>query len=319
MSDKTLLSENAVKCRLTVKHWSGIKVDKHQKKKLADINKANQDFLDVRKHLVGKKEADYFRKIINKFRNDHYYSATFAWGDKTTDYNSGRQKTEWRLIPITKLDQLMDMVEIAKKQFDKEVDSFCERYPRLIEDARVQLGETFIRRDYPSVNQIREKFYFDFEIEAVTEYESTTDIRLNCSEALKKRIESDAKKRVTDNVNGVMKQVVSGLLGQVDELVEKLVKYDPKNKQKNFFKDASFNNLKKILDNLPSINNDLLGGDADIKSAHQNLVALFAKLGDVEELRQSDAEADSKRKKVAKDLADSVDDLKGSFLDKAMK
>ena len=319
MSDKTLLSENAVKCRLTTKHWSGIKVDKHQKKKLADMNKANADFLNVQKYLVGKKSADYFRKIINKFRNDHYFPATFPWGDKTTDYNSGKQKTEWRLIPITKLDQLMDMVEIGKKQFDKEVDSFCERYPRLIEDARVQLGDTFKRRDYPSVNQIREKFYFDFEIEAVTEYESTTDIRLNCSEALKKRIEADAKKRVTNNVNAVMKEVVSGLLTQVDELAEKLVTYDPKNKQKNFFKDASFNNLKKILDNLPSINNDLLGNDADIKSAHQNLVALFAKLGDVDELRKSDAEADSKRKKVAKDLADSVDDLKGSFLDKAMK
>ena len=70
---------------------------------------------------------------------------------------------------------------------------------------------------------------------------------------------------------------------------------------------------------MPSINNDILGGDAEIKSAHQKLVAVVAKLGDVSELRESDSKASTKRKKVAKDLAKSIDDLKGSFLDKAMK
>ncbi len=317
---KTLLSENAVKVRLTTKHYSGIKSDKILRKHLGNKMKANQSYLNVQKHLIGKDTNKYFRRIINQFRNNVFYPMTVAWSDSSNDYETGKVISGWRLLPITKLDQLMDLVEQHKKQFEKEVDSFCERYPELIEQAKVQLGDAFTRRDYLTVNQVRDKFYFDFEMEAVTEYESTTDIRLNCSENLKKKIEADAKRRVTNNVQSVMKDVVSSLLDQVDHLVDKLSSYDPDNKQKGgFFKDSSFKSLKRTLESLPSINNDILGGDADIKSAHQKLVSVVAKLGDVSELRESDAKADSKRKKVAKDLADSVDDLKGSFLDKAMK
>ena len=317
---KILLSDNAVKVRLTTKHYSGIKSDKVLRGELCVSKKASQDYINVQKHLVGKESGKHFRRIINKFRNDVFYPMTVAWSDSSNDYDTGKVISGWRLLPITKLDELMDRVELYKKQFEKEVDSFCERYPSLILDAKDQLGDAFNEDDYPSVEYVRGRFLFDFEMEAVTEYESTKDIRLNCSENLKKKIEADAKRRVTNNVQSVMKDVVSSLLDQVDHLVGKLSSYDPKNKQKGgFFKDSSFESLKKTLDSLPSINNDILGGDAEIKSAHKKLVAVVAKLGDVSELRESDSKASTKRKKVAKDLAKSIDDLKGSFLDKAMK
>tara|TARA_R100001244_G_scaffold5483_1_gene6777 strand:- start:464 stop:1432 length:969 start_codon:yes stop_codon:yes gene_type:complete len=317
---KSLLSDNAVKVRLTTRHYSGIKSDKFLRSELAETKNAREDYLNVQKHLLGKDSSKYFRRVINKFRNDIFYPMTVAWSDNSNDSWTGKVVSGWRLVPVTKLDQLMDHVEKAKVQFEKEVEAFLKRYPYLIESAKVKLGDAFEICDYLDVEDVREKFLFDFEMEAVTEYESTKDIRLNCSENLKKKIENDARQRVQNNVKGVMKDVVSSLLDQVDHLVGKLSSYDPENKQKGgFFKDSSFENLKKTLDSLPSINNDILGGDADIKLAHQKLVAVVTKLGDVSELREKDSKAKTKRNKVAKDLANSIDDLKGSFLDKAMK
>ncbi len=318
--NKTLLSENAVKVRLTTKHYSGIKSDKKLRGDLANSADANESYLNVQKYLVGKESVKYFRRIINQFRNNTFYPATVAWDDNSSDHYTGKVVSGWRLVPVTRLDELMERVEVSRKEFNQEVDEFLKRYPDLIESAKLQLGDAFNLNDYPDVDELSEKFRFDFEMEAVSDYESTKDIRLNCSENLKKKIENDARKRVEGNVRNVMKDVVSSLLDQVDHLVGKLKSYDPENKRKGgFFKDSSFENLKRTLDSLPSINNDILGGDPDVKEAHQKLVAVVSRLGEVSELRESDNKAKSKRKKVAKDLADSVDDLKGSFLDKAMK
>ena len=68
---------------------------------------------------------------------------------------------------------------------------------------------------------------------------------------------------------------------------------------------------------LPSINSDILGNDADITNAHQNLVSVFASINSYDSLRDETELGEAKRKKVADDLESSVGDLKGSFFDKA--
>ena len=311
------LSENATLVRFTTKHPSGIKSDKDLRKGLAIDKEANNDSLHVAKYIFGKETNKYFRRIINQFRYNYFYPLTVPWDDNTSDYD-GKVLSGWRLCPNRELDRLMDKANESKSDFQKEVDSFLDNYDNLIEANKYKLGQAFKLSDYPSKDVIATKFRFDFELGTVPQF-NTKDVRLNVSEKLRKKIEQDALKRATKNVEAITRTTVDTLLESVEHLADKLKSYDPKTKGGGFFKNSSFDKLRQFLDTLPSINSDILGNDKTIAEAHQNLVSVFAKINDVDSLRDDDDYTDKKRKQLADDLKDSVDELKGGFLDDMYK
>ena len=311
------LSENATLVRFTTKHPSGIKSDKDLRKGLAIDKEANNDSLHVAKYIFGKETNKYFRRIINQFRYNYFYPLTVPWDDNTSDYD-GKVLSGWRLCPNRELDRLMDKANESKSDFQKEVDSFLDNYDNLIEANKHKLGQAFKLSDYPEKDVIATKFRFDFELGTVPQF-NTKDVRLNVSEKLRKKIEQDALKRATKNVEAITRTTVDTLLESVEHLADKLKSYDPKTKGGGFFKNSSFDKLRQFLDTLPSINADILGNDKTIAEAHQNLVSVFAKINDVDSLRDDDDYTDKKRKQLADDLKDSVDELKGGFLDDMYK
>ena len=246
---------------------------------------------------------------------------TVPWDDNTSDFE-GKVLSGWRLCPNQELDTLMDKVNDAKVDFDKEVKQFLDNYDNLIEANKYKLGDAFKLSDYPTKDEIATKFRFDFELGTVPQFNSK-DIRLNVSEKLRKKIESDALKRATKNVEAITRTTVETLLESVEHLADKLSSYDPKTKGGGFFKNSSFDKFRQFLDTLPSINSDILGNDKKIAEAHQNLVTVFAKINDVNSLRDDDDYTDKKRKQLADDLKDSVSDLademKGGFLNDMYK
>ena len=315
--NKNTLSENATLVRLTTKHPSGIKSDKDLKEGLAIDQKAYESSLHVAKYIFGKEPNKYFRRIINQFRNNYFYPLTVPWDDNTSDYE-GKVLSGWRLCPNKELDRLVDKVNEAKNDFQKEVKQFLDNYDNLIYQNKSALGDAFKLSDYPTELEIEKKFRFDFELGTVPQFNSK-DIRLNVSEKLRKKIENDALKRATKNIEAITRTTVETLLESVEHLADKLESYDPKTKGGVFFKNSTFDKLRQTLDTLPSINSDILGNDKKIAEAHQNLVSVFAKINDVNSLRDDDDYTDKKRKQLADDLKDSVsdlaDDMKGGFLD----
>tara|TARA_R110002051_G_scaffold6574_1_gene31594 strand:- start:593 stop:1612 length:1020 start_codon:yes stop_codon:yes gene_type:complete len=308
------LSQNATLVRLNTKHPSGVKSDKYLKDGLAIEQEALRESLHVAKYIFGKDTNKYFRRIINQFRNNVYYPLTVPWDDNTSDWD-GKVLSGWRLCPNRELDTLMDRVNQAKVDFEKEVKSFLDNYDDIIEANRIKLGKAFDISDYPTVEEVATKFRFDFELGTVPRFNSN-DIRLNVSESLRKKIEKDALKRANKNVETIARTTVEALLESVGHLADKLKSYDPKSKQKGgFFKNSSFDKLRNFLDTLPSINSDILGNDKAIADAHQKLVSVFASINDVDALRDETDFGASKRKQIADDLEESIDDLKGDFLD----
>ncbi len=308
------LSENATLVRLTTKFWSGIKTDKSLRANLADItNTSDESMLHVAKHLVGFNANKYFRRIINKVRNNSYYPLTLPWDDNSSD-DDNKVVSGWRLCPNSQLDNLQKAIDQAKQDFFKEVDEFCKNYPKMIDDAKGVLGHAFNMGDYPPVDDIKDKFKFDFEITLIPSY--SNDIRLNVSADLRKRIEQDAEKRLSKNVKTIFQTTVDALVEQVEHISEKLKSYDPNNKQGGFFKDSSFDKLRKAVEVIPNVNQDVLGNDTDIANAHQSLVAVLSTINSIDSLRDETDIGDAKRKKVADDLDKAIDPLKGGLMKK---
>tara|TARA_R110002020_G_scaffold216326_2_gene423802 strand:+ start:914 stop:1876 length:963 start_codon:yes stop_codon:yes gene_type:complete len=305
------LSENATLVRLTAKHPSGLKVDRALRSGVAEENNiVDNRLLCVSKHIYGFNINRYFRRILNQFRNNYYYPLTVAWSDNSTD-DDGHTVSGWRLCPNSNIEQLQAEVDRAKQDYEKEVKSFLKNYPDMVEGAKRNLGEAFKETDYPSPASIESKFKFDFEMQMVPQFGD--DIRLNVSETLRNRIETDAVNRATNNIKSVFRTTVEALVEQTDHISTKLEQYDPNDKQKGFFNKSSFDNLRKAIAVLPSINADILGNDATITQAHQKLVSVFATIDSVDGLREDG----SKRKKVADDLQGAIGGLKGGFLSKA--
>ena len=312
--NKTLLSEKAVLVRFTTKHWSGIKSDRNLRTKLAEDTKANSDLLNVQKHLVGKAHDKYFRRIINKVRNDFYYPMTLPWDDNSTDVDD-KVVSGWRLCPNTQLDNLSEAMDTAKRDFFKEVDAFIKSYPQKIEEAKSLLGDAFNESDYPEDWEIEDKFKFDFETNLISQYGS--DLRLDVSETMRNKIENDVENRIKNNVATQTRVIVDALVEQVSHLADKLKSYDPKDVKKGgFFKDSSVDKLRQAIQVLPSFNDSVFGNDDDIAKAHTDLVAVMSKIDSADSLRDQSASGKSKRDQVASDLEKAIDPLKDDFLGK---
>ena len=312
--NKTLLSEKAVLVRFTTKHWSGVKSDKNLRTKLAEDTKADSELLNVQKHLVGKAHDKYFRRIINKVRNDFYYPMTLPWDDNSTDVDD-KVVSGWRLCPNTQLDNLSEAMDTAKRDFFKEVDAIIKSYPQKIEEAKSLLGDAFNESDYPEDWEIENKFKFDFETNLISQYGS--DLRLDVSETMRNKIENDVENRIKNNIATQTRVIVEALVEQVGNLAKKLKSYDPKNVKKGgFFKDSSVNKLRQAVQVLPSFNDSVFGSDDDIAKAHTDLVAVMSKIDSVDSLRDQSAIGKSKRDQVASDLEKAIDPLKDDFLGK---
>jgi len=309
----TTLSENATLVRVALGHPSGIKTDKSLKNDLAEDVKSNADLLNVSKHIFGRNVNKEFRSIINAFRNDFYYPLTLPWSD-TSDDNGVKVGGGWRLCPNSQLEKLQYEVNQAKVIWDREVEGFFKQLPLDIANAKDRLGDAFDEDDYPTddwdLQRLRDKFIFQFELSPLPTFGS--DIRLNVSDELRKRIESDAVNRASTNIKNILVTTVDALVSQVDHLAEKLKAYDPENKQKGFFNNSSIEKLRQAVETLPSINSDILGNDP-----HQQLVSVLASINSVESLRDDTELGESKRKQVAEGLEQSVGGLKGGFLERA--
>ena len=314
----TTLSENATLVRVALGHPSGIKSDKSLKNGLAEDVNSNADLLNVSKHIFGRNVNKEFRSIINAFRNDFYYPLTLPWSD-TSDDNGVKVGGGWRLCPNSQLEKLQYEVNQAKVIWDREVEGFFKQLPLDIANAKDRLGDAFDEDDYPTddwdLQRLRDKFIFQFELSPLPTFGS--DIRLNVSDELRKRIESDAVNRASTNIKNILVTTVDALVSQVDHLAEKLKAYDPENKQKGFFNNSSIEKLRQAVETLPSINSDILGNDQAISDAHQQLVSVLASINSVVSLRDDTELGESKRKQVAEGLEQSVDGLKGGFLERA--
>lgn len=314
----TTLSENATLVRVALGHPSGIKSDKSLKNGLAEDVNSNADLLNVSKHIFGRNVNKEFRSIINAFRNDFYYPLTLPWSD-TSDDNGVKVGGGWRLCPNSQLEKLQYEVNQSKVIWDREVEGFFKQLPLDIANAKDRLGDAFDEDDYPTddwdLQRLRDKFIFQFELSPLPTFGS--DIRLNVSDELRKRIESDAVNRASTNIKNILVTTVDALVSQVDHLAEKLKAYDPENKQKGFFNNSSIEKLRQAVETLPSINSDILGNDQAISDAHQQLVSVLASINSVESLRDDTELGESKRKQVAEGLEQSVGGLKGGFLERA--
>lgn len=304
---KTTLAESCVKVQVTIKTYSGIKADTNAKEELATTKKANAELVRVSKYLL---DRDFLKppiKIGKLFRNQVIYKNTLPWIDaddqvlgEGASYVSGSRqvkKGEWRLLPSTRVEWFEKEVKKYIKNFNDAVDVIVNGYETEIENAKAThsgLGDLFDESDYPTANELRERYVFDYSVDIVNEF-NTDDIRVSLSADLKDNIIKTAKQNEKTVKKNADRHTAKQLVSSVEKLADALDKYDPKNPSKNPLRDSSFNDLKDLLD---VIDQQLLTKDDDLKSTIDDLRKDIGKAKSQDNLKKDNKTRKSTVKKL---------------------
>lgn len=302
---KSILSESALLVRVSMSHPSGIKQDKFLKEELAENKNTSANLLSVSKHIFGFDINKHFRSIENNFRNDWYFPMTFPWQDGET------VKSSWRLLPVSHLDKFEEKVREAKISWDKEVANFLKAYDRYLINAPQRLGDAYSVADYPTQEEIREKFVFDRDHKQISSYDDT-DIRIMGSEKQRKLI-ADSMKDATEVAQAkLVEHVVNELEDQLNRVQDAMKSYNPNEKGGKYFKDSMLDNLKDKNEKVSTIN-DLINDDS-LSEVTSKVALILASVNSVESLRDKTELGETRREQLSDSIEDAKSDLNRNLI-----
>lgn len=150
------ISTRAMLATFTVSTWTARKFDKRVTEDVADRNQAtvragryNKDMLaGATLHKAVLHAADHARQL--------HYEQTLPWTDAGA-----------RLLPTLNYQTYTDTMRHARDAFEQSVDAFIANYASICADAKRELGALYVSADYPSVDDLREKFAWAIEFAPV--------------------------------------------------------------------------------------------------------------------------------------------------------
>jgi len=332
----SVLHQKAVMIKLKTGLWSGIKSSKKARQILAEQSDGGSEgAFNGQLNLTGDKSRGnnpntYFRGILTKFKNESFHPLTHAWEDG---------KDGWRLCSVHKQYQVLDSFNKAKIEWEKEVDGFVKRLPKIKamfakSDLGIFYDESFYPQGYSYYDEneklvkvtadevLRSKFKFDLDTREVEKVVNVKDIRLEVSEEMKTRLVNDTKDRLTRNLIAVGKNAVDEVVDNIENLTTRMREYNSVKgkKRSGTFHKTNVPKIEKSLSVLADLNAEILGNDPTISKVHKSLTSKVNKLKDEKyfsALRDDTFEAQEERDQVSDSLDDSITDLKGDFLNKA--
>lgn len=219
---------------LQIGMWLGYRLDKTASEKVTSDAGAEQDAARVNKHLIPKESLKQIVSAAGAVRT-HFYEKTLPWKDNGD-----------RLLTRKMYMNFIQEHGRLQSEFQAAVDTFLDvQYPRAKDQASFRMGDLFNSNDYPSVTELRHKFYVNVDIDAVTE---AHDFRVQLSD----QAENDA---IRHNIESAMQARISRAMGDVwARLSDVLGHFASKMGSDEVFREATVKNLEELVELLPALN-----------------------------------------------------------------
>lgn len=176
-----------------------------------------------------------------------YYENTLPWGMEGT-----------QLLPSANYLAFMSDFRKEKGEWEYLVNEFVSNYDQLRLDAKRILGSLYNDSDYPTANEIANKFRMDMAVFPVP----TNDFRVQINDAELTRIQQDVEQRVKQAQSQAMQEVWQRLYDKVKHIAERLA--DPK----AVFRDSMIENARELCALLPRLN---FADDPNLESLRQQV------------------------------------------------
>ena len=143
------ISSSAVLTELNISVWTANKLDKGATEAVLSSNNAASGSAQVRKNLMAgtnkrKQIADYAARI-RLYHNQN----TLSWSDKGA-----------RLLPTSMFMEYKQAMYVMRANMEKMIDDFLNNYDALVANAALHMGALFNADDYPTREEVADKFGF---------------------------------------------------------------------------------------------------------------------------------------------------------------
>ena len=279
------LSERAMLATLELSSWSGRCIDDAISEEVVQNHAAEKDSGRFSKRLINKDHLKNILSICNEARKV-FKDKTLAWSDRKA-----------RLLPSKLFSELSEKLADLKVNHSETVDLFLEGYNGFVEESRNTLGGMFKEEDYPTVDELKQKFAFTYGFDPLAD---PKDFRCAIDEELKKKIQEDIRTRTEEKYKKAMKLLCEKLYAVMAKFNEKLSEKGAK------FKNSLVNNIADLVNILPEMN---LTNDpklAEIAEKIKQDICVF----DPEELRH-DEQAREKAVEKSKEVMDTISNIYG--------
>lgn len=260
------ISSSAVLVDLNISVWTARKLDKNVSKEINSAKQAAKDAGNYSKHLLaGAAQLDTIHKLSAEIREWHARQ-TLPWADTGT-----------RLLPMLNFFDYKQQLTDYENKFNDAVEAFVTEYPNLISVMAFKLGALFDRSEYPTVDNVVNKFGLRYTIIPVPE---VGDFRVDVGADIRQEIESQYAKAYETRVQSAMADAWDRLHSTLEHMADRL-----SGDEKKIFRDTLITNALDLTGLLTKLN---VANDPNLEMARvkleQSLVGVTP-----DEIRKNDA------------------------------
>lgn len=246
-----VLQEEALIVSFSVSQWTARKLDKSVTEEVRTQHNASDDAGRYNKLLVAKTHTEKISKAANKSRSFHYEN-TLAWGDNNE-----------RLLPTKNYFDYVNGMNSLRGEFEQATSEFLHNYDMVMAEARVRLNGMFKDSDYPSRNEIENKYAFKLTTMPVPSNDIRVSLQDETIAAIRQKVEDELNTRLSTAVRGIYDRIKDQLLHMRSKLVD----------TEAVFRDSMFENLNELVDLVPRLN---VTNDAIIEDLCKSMRGLMA-------------------------------------------
>lgn len=234
------ITSSAVLVEMNISVWTANKLDKSATEKVVSDNAAVQNAAQVRKNLMA---GTTLRKDIADYAAGcrlWHNTRTLPWADKGA-----------RLLATSLFMDYKNEVNVRRDTFNKMVDNFMVQYPSLVQTANNYLGTLFNPEDYPSPDEVRDKFGFRLVFSPVPE---AADFRLQVAEQDLQDLRQQYEDSFNDRIADAMREPWDRLHKMLTGMSEKLTDVDGEDETKKRYHDTLITNAQELCGLLTHLN-----------------------------------------------------------------
>jgi hypothetical protein len=274
------ISSSAVLVELNISVWTANKLDKGATEAVLSNNSASKDSAQVRKNLMAgtdkrKKISDYAAKA-----RLYHNQTTLSWSDKGA-----------RLLPTSLFMDYKQNMNVYQQNMNTMIEDFYANYADLIDLAKHHMGDLFNPYDYPSIEELRNKFGFRLVFSPLPE---GGDFRLDIPKADMDELGQQYESAFNDRLKDAMREPWEKLHKTLIHISEKLTDIEGDDETKKRYHDTLITNAQELCGLLTHLN---VTKDPLLENARRSLELTMLGV-DIEAIKESPDVRSSVKAKV---------------------
>jgi hypothetical protein len=232
-----MIGSNAMLVDLNISVWTGRKMDKKVSEEVDNAKGTKARAGNYHKKLLaGSDKLERVQKIASSIRTWNNMQ-TLPWS------NAGS-----RLLPMKSFFDYKAVLNNLEQEFNTAVDEFLQEYPQLVSSSAFTLGGLFDRNEYPTADELRNKFKLNYMFSPIPE---AGDFRVEVEESAKKELQEQYQAHYEAKLNEAMKETWDRLFDVLSRISERL---DYTDESKKVFHNTTITNAQELCGLLSSLN-----------------------------------------------------------------